>query len=250
MNYWAPLDDSEEEKDEEKLNIAEVPSTTQQTRPKTNKWTRRMERRQEKKQEQKMILDSGATSHFVSEGLNLPKTGPSQIDVILPNNSILKSSGKTNLPLTRIVPNARVAEIIPGLTRSLISINKMAENGYTTIFHPGTEGATIHEPGTLTITTSAPPVLRGNKNNGDKLWTISTGWTKEKRPKEEVANAYSLPSIEQTIKYLHAAAGYPTKETWIKAIRMGFFITWPSLTVANVSKHHPESDETQKGHMK
>ena len=73
MNYWAPLDDSEEEKDEEKLNIAEVPSTTQQTRPKTNKWTRRMERRQEKKQEQKMILDSGATSHFVSEGLNLPR---------------------------------------------------------------------------------------------------------------------------------------------------------------------------------
>jgi len=197
-----------------------------------------------------MIIDSRVTSHFVSEGLNLLKTGPSQIDVILPNNSILKSSGKTNLPLTRIVPNARVAEIIPGLTRSLISINKMAENGYTTIFHPGTEGATIHEPGTLTITTSAPPVLRGNKNNGDKLWTISTGWTKEKRPKEEVANAYSLPSIEQTIKYLHAAAGYPTKETWIKAIRMGFFITWPSLTVANVSKHHPESDETQKGHMK
>ena len=65
-----------------------------------------------------------------------------------------------------------------------------------------------------------------------------------------MANAYSLPSIEQAIRYLHAAVGYPTKETWTKAIRMGFFITWPALTVAHVNKHHPESEETQKGHMK
>ncbi len=54
----------------------------------------------------------------------------------------------------------------------------------------------------------------------------------------------------QTIRYLHVAAGYPTKKTWIKAIRNGNFITWPSLTVANINKHFPESDKTQKGHMK
>ena len=106
------------------------------------------------------------------------------------------------------------------------------------------------KPGTLTITTSAPPVVRGNKEKGAKLWTISTGWTKANRPKDQVANAYSLPSIEQTIKYLHAAAGYPTKKTWTKAIRMGFFIMWPALTVAHVSKHHPKLEEMQKGHIK
>ncbi len=109
-------------------------------------------------------------------------------------SSDLPGHGHYDNPLnSHIFSKAREAEIIPGLTQSLISVNKMAENGYTTIFHPGTEGATVHKPGTLTITTSAPPVLRGNKENGAKLWTISTGWTKANRPKEQVANAYSLP---------------------------------------------------------
>ena len=33
--------------------------------------------------------------------------------------------------------------------------------------------------------------------------------------REEVANVYNLPSIPQTIKYLHAAAGYPVEDTWL-----------------------------------
>ncbi len=61
-----------------------------------------------------------------------------------------------------------------------------------------------------------------------------------------------LPTIHWTndIEYLHAAAGYPTEETWIKAIQARNYNTWPSLIVANAHKHHPESEETQKGHMK
>ena len=65
-----------------------------------------------------------------------------------------------------------------------------------------------------------------------------------------VANVYSLPSTSQTIKYLHAAAGYPVKDTWIKAIKSGNYTTWPGLTATAACKHFPESDETQKGHMK
>ena len=67
---------------------------------------------------------------------------------------------------------------------------------------------------------------------------------------EEVINVYSLPSIPQSIKYLHAVAGFPVKETWIDAIQAGNYITWPGLTPAAVWKHFPDSDETQKGHMK
>ena len=64
------------------------------------------------------------------------------------------------------------------------------------------------------------------------------------------ANVYSLPSISQTIRYLHAAAGFPTKDSWITAIKNGNYKTWPGLTAEAVSKHFPESIETQKGHMK
>jgi hypothetical protein len=81
------------------------------------------------------------------------------------------------------------------------------------------------------------------------LWTVSTNQT-QNNTLEQALNAYSLPSIGQTIKYLHVAAGYPMEEMRIKAIRAGNYNTWPSLTIANAQKHHPESKETQKGHMK
>jgi hypothetical protein len=67
----------------------------------------------------------------------------------------------------------------------------MAENGYTTIFHEGNEGVTIHTSGTLTITTSEPPVLRGSKQTRSNLWTVLTDGDKPKRA--EANNVYNLP---------------------------------------------------------
>jgi len=61
---------------------------------------------------------------------------------------------------------------------------------------------------------------------------------------------YSLPSIQQSVKYLHAAAGFPVKDEWLKAVQAGNYVTWPGLMAAAVWKHCPDSDETQKGHMK
>ncbi len=56
--------------------------------------------------------------------------------------------------------------------------------------------------------------------------------------------------MAQSIKYLHAAAGYPVKDTWIAAINAGNYNTWPGLSAQAVRRHFPELDETQKGHMK
>ena len=67
---------------------------------------------------------------------------------------------------------------------------------------------------------------------------------------DTIGNVYELPSIEQTIRYLHAAAGFPTKTTWLKAIRKGNYNTWPLITVKNVNTHFPELEETQQGHMR
>ena len=67
---------------------------------------------------------------------------------------------------------------------------------------------------------------------------------------ESASKVYDLPSINQTVQYLHAAAGFPTEETWIKAIKAGNFNTWLTLTPSTVQCHFPESNETQQGHMK
>jgi hypothetical protein len=65
------------------------------------------------------------------------------------------------------------------------------------------------------------------------------------------ANAiFDLPNSRQTLQYFHAAAGFPTKETFLEAVRAGNFATWPGLTTTLIAKHFPDSDQTQKGHMK
>jgi hypothetical protein len=120
-------------------------------------------RRLVRRREHKLTIDSGATSNFVCKELGLQKDGVSNKEVFLTNNSKLKTSHKIKLPFEQLLDTAREAHILPGLEQSLLSINKMSEQGHTTIFHPGEEGKSIHKQGTLTITTSKPPVLQGCK---------------------------------------------------------------------------------------
>ena len=67
---------------------------------------------------------------------------------------------------------------------------------------------------------------------------------------EVINNVYELPSIARAVRYLHGAIGFPTEATWLAAIRNGNFLTWPLITVKNVNKHFPESEETQIGHQR
>jgi hypothetical protein len=188
-----------------------------------------------------------ATSNFVLEEMNLPKEGKSNKEVYLPDNIKLQASYKTELPFEQLTSKAREADILPGLKTPLVSINKLAKEGYTTVFYLGETGVTIHKPGTITIAMTKPPILQGCKSKGAKLWTVSV---ENKTRKEQANNVYDLPSVSQTVKYLHAAAGFPVKDTWTKAIKAGNFNTMPTITPSMVQQHFTESDKTQKGRMK
>jgi len=121
---------------------------------KSNKGTRtRIERRW-------LVIDSGATSNLVLEEMNLPRMGKSNKEVYLPDNTTLQATYCMELPLNKLSKRARQADILSGLKTPLISVNKMAEEGYTTIFHPGEEGVTVHKSDTITIATTQPPVLQ------------------------------------------------------------------------------------------
>ena len=52
------------------------------------------------------------------------------------------------------------------------------------------------------------------------------------------------------MRCLHAAAGHPTKETWLKAIAKGNYNSWPLIDTKNERKHFPEYKEIQYGHMR
>ncbi|KAL7480170.1 hypothetical protein ACHAW6_005874 [Cyclotella cf. meneghiniana] len=67
---------------------------------------------------------------------------------------------------------------------------------------------------------------------------------------EAAFNVYELPTTSEVIRFHHAALGYPTKATLLTAARNGNLVTFPGLTPENISRFFPESDETQKGHMR
>ena len=260
-NYWAPLADADEEDDTVHQELAQlitinnsgahVPQTSRST---INTWlTNRIRRQTLPRGESSMVLDSGATSHFVRPEEDLSITGLSNKIVNLPDGSTIQATHTATLPFDALSPQARQADVLPGLRpNSLVSVGKLADANYTTIFHPKGKGVTVHHNNSVRLKLLRKPVLQGWRDSNG-LWRLSRDQSKQlpakKKANEQAANVYSLPSIEQTIRYLHAAAGFPTKDTWVKAIKQGNYETWPRLTVEAVSKHFPESVETQKGHM-
>ena len=64
------------------------------------------------------------------------------------------------------------------------------------------------------------------------------------------SNVYEITKQHDIVKYLHKAAFCPTKTTWLKAIKAGYFTTWPGLSAKLVEKYLEPTPETLKGHMK
>ncbi len=181
------------------------------------------------------------------------------MSVMLPNGESIKATHTVDLPFEQLSLGARHAHVLPHLTtHSLFSILKFSDAEYTTVFHPGNLGMTIHTRRSISIQQRCKPVLKGWRDENCLVMSKrqkhnnSTEQTSPdvERPKETSVNVYSLPLIARVIIYLHAAAGFPTKLTWLKAIACGNYKSWPGVTTANVKKHFPESIETQNGHMK
>lgn len=163
---------------------------------------------------------------------------------------------------------ARTVHVVPELVNnSLVSIGKFADANYFAIFD--NEKVEIFDATNTEVTVSRGAILRGWRD-GD-LWRIPTvpGNVKitnpakqsivvtkppteylpnRPPPEEAICNVFELSKQPEIIRYYHAAAGFPTKPTWIKAINAGNYVTWPGLTATAVQKYFPESDEEKKGH--
>ena len=65
-------------------------------------------------------------------------------------------------------------------------------------------------------------MLRGCRDQ-QGLWRVPIDDGKDvslnnKELAHAIHNVFDLSSVEQTIRYLHASIGFPTKRTWLKAI--------------------------------
>ncbi len=180
------------------------------------------------------------------------------------------------------------SHIVPKVQHSLLSTNKLVEADYISIYDK--QEVNFYNATTTKIVVSEEAVLKGWQCPVTKLWRIplvdkpdnlnmdtllldyptqlrnlnklyEVQTTQKSRlhictllartKKEEyIHNMYKLPSIEQTVRYLHAAAGHPTEDTWSKAIRKGNYNSWPLIDTKKIWKYFPESEETQFGHMR
>jgi hypothetical protein len=148
--------------------------------------------------------------------------------------------------------------IVPNLHSSLISVPKMADQGYIAVFDKNE--ARIYDGTTTTIMALGDPIIITPRCGDTGLWKMNLNLDYEILGREssdqfiagvDEANAiFDLPNSRQSLMYFHAAAGFPTKESFTDAVRAGNYAMWPGLTTTLISKHFPDSDETQKGHMK
>ena len=102
-----------------------------------------------------------------------------------------------------------------------MSVSKLADAGYTTIFHPCNEGVTVHDNDDFELTVKSPPLLQGWRQ-AEGLWTVPLVDQAKVSPELDIAeqanNIYELPSTGEVVRFLHAALGFPTKATLLAAI--------------------------------
>jgi len=173
------------------------------------------------------------------------------MQVRLPDGSKITAIKEQKLPFPTVPSAATTVHILPTLEPDLLSVGKFANVGYTTVIHPYQKGVTLHREGTITIHQRTPPELQGCRS-ASGLWEMSLQQQLHTHPNnktEQLNSVYDLPSTEMKIRYLHGAAGFPVKDTWIAAIKAGNYDTWPGLSAKEVERYFPESDKTAKGHM-
>lgn len=96
----------------------------------------------------------------------------------LPNGNTINGSEKAELPIINLPAKAKNVDVLPNLKKSLFCVGKVADEGYTIIFHPRNQGVTIHKEGTVTITATTPADLQGWRADTGGLWEFDpTGET-------------------------------------------------------------------------
>ncbi len=150
---------------------------------------------------------------------------------------------------------AQEMNIAPGLHMALVSISKLADAGYTTVFNKNS--AAIYDDETTIITATKPPVLDSECYKHTGMWKLNLdpeatnpNPTVPAAPPETIYVIFDPLSTHKTFLWYHASAGFPTKTTVIIAVCNGNYATWPKLTVTLVNSYFPDLDKTIKGHLK
>jgi hypothetical protein len=162
---------------------------------------------------------------------------------------------------------ANELHITPGVSQhSLLITGKFADANYITVFDK--EMVNVYNANNTIFAISRGAILHGFRDPVlslyriplvDMVWNNNTDTIIVNRPPTEylpnrpppgkaVYNVYKLKTQPELVGYHHASAGFPTKPTWLAAIKNKHFTSWPGLTLDAARKHFPNSEEMHKGH--
>ena len=164
-----------------------------------------------------------------------------------PDMTILKATQKGQLPLgNQLSKKAKEAAVLKDLnSASLISFGQLCDDDCQVLLDK-------HE---CRVTKNQKLIMQGWRNKNDGLWDIPIGnlplHRKDHPPIQQRINIIIRKDKTKLdlIRFLHASAFSPVKDTLIKAIKKNHFKSWPGLTAKLVSKSLPDSVATAKGHM-
>jgi hypothetical protein len=213
------------------------------------------------------VADSAATSGVGTINDPCQQTGkPSHKQFILPNRSVIPTTDIVEYPF-EVRKLAKVLYITPNISQnSLLSTVKFADANYITVFDK--DIVNINNANNTVITVTKGAILGGWRDSKSNLWRIplvcmvrnlntntvlsncppSEFLLNRPDPTEAVHSVYELKMQPGLVRYLHALAGFPTKPTWLKAIKNKQFASWLGLTTEAVRRHFPDLDETHKRH--
>jgi hypothetical protein len=198
------------------------------------------------------ILDSGATSHFLTTDAPALHITPTltPITARLPNGDRVYSTHTCTLDLPALPPNARAAHIIPGLaSHSLISAVTLCNAGCTINFMK--IGCTISYRGRTLVC--------GHKCIRTGLWMIPLSETATAAPpinsvaptEDFIANVAATSSAAKYARYVHQLLCLPPTATLLRALATSTELrTIPGLSPALIHNNLPRSTATDKGHMR
>jgi hypothetical protein len=184
----------------------------------------------------------------------------------MPNGQVEEANNMNKLQHNMRHP-AKDVHIVPGIEcNSLISIPKFVNANYIAIFDK--DELNIYDANKTSIIVSRGAILRGWQCKQTNLWPVPlikeiknnntdtvlcdqcpTEFLPDRPPPSNtIHNVYELKTHPKLVRYYHAAAGFPTKPSWLKAIKNKQYASWLGLTWQAANKHYRESKETLKGH--
>ncbi len=116
-NYWTPLEEEEDktEKEEDRPHSIHKIETKISNNKLRNRPGGRPRTAMAKKKSLKLVINSGATLHFICEDANLPITGEINTNICLPDDTMLRATSKTQLPIPKLSKKEKNAIVVPGL---------------------------------------------------------------------------------------------------------------------------------------